>query len=355
VLAELLLQSGQADWNALEDALQALDRHCGQVQVSMQESEHSQEALRDAQITHDQAAAALIRAYSVHEAVDQPESVRENISGLEIMLARRDQLSATIRQQEEGLRDLMAGRAWVDWLQDSGKIDKEFALMETLPERLDESQLSILRRQIAQAEANVMEIREKIVALEGEIRHTGQNRSSVSEIDDNIVKVTRQISAMEQYHENLGLARSALDAASEELQNSFGPELNQNTARILGRLTLDKYDDLKVDRSFAIRLADPVDKAFHDWQYLSGGTVDQIYLALRIAVSDRLNPVENRLPLLLDDVLLQYDDSRADAAIRYMIGKSRAEAQQVLFFTCQNRLTEIVRQANRPIVHLTLQ
>lgn len=351
-LDEFLLQSGQSDWDALEEALQSLDRHSGQVQVSTQEFEHSQEALHDAQTTHDQVAAELIRTYSIYEAIDQPESVRENISRLEIMLGQRDQLSATILAQEEGLRDLLEGRAWADWLQNSEKIEQEFALLETLPERLDESQLLILRSQIGQAEANVIEKRESIVALEGEIRHIGHNRPSVSEIDDKIVEVNLQISAMEQYYNHLGLARAALDAASEELQNSFGPELNQNTARILGRLTLDKYDDLKIDRSFAIRLADPVDQVFHDWQYLSGGTVDQIYLGLRLAISDRLNPLENRMPLLLDDVLLQYDDSRAEAAIRYLIEKSKAEAQQMLFFTCQNRLTEIVQQANQPVVRL---
>ena len=351
-LAEFLQQSGLSDWDALEESLQALDRHGGQVQVSMHEFEHSQEVFRGAQIMHDRAAAELIRTYSTYESVDLPENVRGNIGRLEIMLAQRDQLSATLRQQEEGLRDLLDGRSWADWLQDSGKIEQEFALLETVPERMDESQLSILRSRIGQAEAGVMEKRERIVALEEEIRHFGQNRSNVSDIDDGIVAVNRQISAMEQYYQNLGLARSALDAASEELQNSFGPELNQNTARILGRLTLDKYEDLKIDRSFAVRLADPADKIFHDWQYLSGGTIDQIYLALRLAISDRLSSIENRMPLLLDDVLLQYDDSRAEAAIRYLMEKSRTEAQQMLFFTCQNRLTEIVQQACLPVVHL---
>ncbi len=351
-LAQCLLQSGQADWDSLEKALQAMDRHNGQVQASMQEYEHSREAFLGAQTAHDQAAAELMRTYSAYEPVDLPESVREKIVRLENMLAQRDQLSATHRQQEEGLRDLLEGRTWEDWLQNSRKIEQEFALLDALPESLDESQLSILRSQIGQAEAKVMETRERIVALEGEIRHVGQNRSTVSEIDDQIVEVNRQISAMEQYHNSLGLARSALDAASAELQNSFGPELNQNTAQILGRLTLDKYEDLKVDRSLAVRLADPVDKVFHDWQYLSGGTIDQIYLALRLAISDRLSSLENRMPLLLDDVLLQYDDSRAEAAIRCLMEKSQAESQQMLFFTCQNRLTEIVRQACLPVVQL---
>ena len=62
----------------------------------------------------------------------------------------------------------------------------------------------------------------------------------------------------------------------------------------------------------------------------SDGTVDQLYLALRLAVSRALLP---GAPLVLDDALTRFDDRRLAAALELL----RREDRQILLFTCQSR------------------
>jgi uncharacterized protein YhaN len=76
---------------------------------------------------------------------------------------------------------------------------------------------------------------------------------------------------------------------------------------------------------------------------MSEGTRDQLYLALRIASLERMLETTDPLPLVLDDVLVQFDDDRAAAAFRVLAGL--AARMQVLFFTHHAHLVEIARRA----------
>ena len=64
----------------------------------------------------------------------------------------------------------------------------------------------------------------------------------------------------------------------------------------------------------------------------SDGTADQLYLALRLAVAEELTP---EAPLVLDDALVRFDDTRLAAAMEIL--KEEATNKQVILFTCQSR------------------
>ena len=65
--------------------------------------------------------------------------------------------------------------------------------------------------------------------------------------------------------------------------------------------------------------------------------MDQLYLALRLAVSEELTP---DAPLVLDDALVRFDDTRLAAAIEIL--KEEANNKQVILFTCQSRETALL-------------
>ena len=70
-------------------------------------------------------------------------------------------------------------------------------------------------------------------------------------------------------------------------------------------------------------------------QLLSQGAADQLYLAVRLAICDMVLPAEKRVPLVLDDALVTFDDDRLRAALDYLLSES--ENRQILLFTCQTR------------------
>ena len=66
--------------------------------------------------------------------------------------------------------------------------------------------------------------------------------------------------------------------------------------------------------------------------FLSSGTIDQAYLSLRLALSELMFENSEKLPVLLDDALAQYDDLRTKTALKYL--KKHSENGQIIMFTC---------------------
>lgn len=78
---------------------------------------------------------------------------------------------------------------------------------------------------------------------------------------------------------------------------------------------------------------------------MSEGTRDQLYLALRVATLERYAERGNPMPLVLDDILVHFDDDRARAALE-LLGEL-AGRLQILFFTHHARIVDLARETIR--------
>ena len=118
------------------------------------------------------------------------------------------------------------------------------------------------------------------------------------------------------------------------MQKNFGPIVNEKTAEIFSSLTGGRYTKLTVSKDLDVSVRDPETDTTVNWKFLSGGTIDQLYFALRLAVSDFMSETEESLPLFLDDTFIQYDDSRSLNAVRTIKEHVSGNSSQVLLFTC---------------------
>lgn len=173
--------------------------------------------------------------------------------------------------------------------------------------------------------------------LEAELRHRFGQLRNPEDIDRELEKIDQQLREAQTEYAALALARATYDSAFSELQQSFGPQLNQRGGDLLAELTAGVHTEMRVDRDLRITIPDPQTDQLHEYDYLSGGTIDQAYLALRLAVAELISGDAERLPLLLDDVLIQYDDERAAAGLDLLERYAAEHNLQILLFTCQSR------------------
>jgi len=68
---------------------------------------------------------------------------------------------------------------------------------------------------------------------------------------------------------------------------------------------------------------------------LSAGTIDQLYLAVRLAICELALPGDNPCPIILDDALVYFDDERCKNALELLRGM--AKDRQIILFTCHGR------------------
>ena len=141
--------------------------------------------------------------------------------------------------------------------------------------------------------------------------------------------------------EAINLAMDALSQASTRLQERFSPELNRLTGEYLARLTGNKYPSVSLTRELDASVRCGGDILPRSALYLSRGTLDQLYLAARLAVCRLCLPA--RPPIMLDDALASFDDERLTLALELLWELSGK--QQILLFTCQKREGEIISNA----------
>jgi uncharacterized protein YhaN len=128
-------------------------------------------------------------------------------------------------------------------------------------------------------------------------------------------------------------------------QENQGPILTRASA-LFARLTLGSFSGLKTDygdKDEPILLGVRASGGDVKVAEMSDGTRDQLYLALYLATLERFARGGDPMPLIVDDVLIHFDDDRARAALE-VLGEL-SEHTQVLFFTHHARLVELAREA----------
>ena len=164
---------------------------------------------------------------------------------------------------------------------------------------------------------------------------TGQLRSlgSADDLTAQLQQRRQQLAQLQEEYDAIALAMEVLDDANTTLQNRFSPALGARAAEIFAKITGGRYQKVLLSRDFSLETDS--EGAQRSVQLLSQGASDQLYLAVRLAICDMVLPAEKRVPLVLDDALLSFDDGRLHAALDYLLEES--ERRQILLFTCQKR------------------
>lgn len=142
--------------------------------------------------------------------------------------------------------------------------------------------------------------------------------------------------------EAITLGIQTLKELSTDIHDSFGSTLNQMLSEIVSSISQGEYTSIIVDEKLNVSV-------LHLGQYvsldkLSAGTMDQIYLALRLSVASLLFPEEN-MPILLDDTFALYDEERTKAALKLLAKETN---RQVIIFTCHRREKELLEECKVP-------
>ena len=134
-----------------------------------------------------------------------------------------------------------------------------------------------------------------------------------------------------------------LNKAYEKMKNSITPKFTQNLSKNIAEISSQKYtkvtlndeNGLIVENSYGEYI--PVDR-------LSVGTIDQLYLSLRLSMLEDI--AEESMPIILDEAFAYYDETRLENILKFLIEKS--ENHQVIIFTCTKREQNILEKLQVP-------
>lgn len=146
------------------------------------------------------------------------------------------------------------------------------------------------------------------------------------QLTERIARLTARYAALER-------AEAALAQADGALQTRFSPRIGALAGELLGAMTDGRYDTVLLDRKLHAEARQTGESLTRQLLYLSGGTADQVYLAVRLAIC-RL-ALGDDTPLVLDDALVRFDDERLKSALTLL--RKESKTRQIILFTCQTR------------------
>lgn len=165
---------------------------------------------------------------------------------------------------------------------------------------------------------------------------------SLSEESADTVSLTEKKKRLEAKFRAVTISMEALKRAHENMQKNFTPELNKKASEYFSLIAGGKYSRIFCDKEFGVMIEEDLPR---ESGFFSGGTVDQLYLSVRLALTDMLYGDES-CPILLDQPFLQYDKVRKERAINML--ENLPHKRQVLLFTSDeslisaNKATEIL-------------
>jgi uncharacterized protein YhaN len=148
-------------------------------------------------------------------------------------------------------------------------------------------------------------------------------------------------SDLEMTGSSLALASQVLSEASLKLQRDYIPELNNEMSKLLEHMTNGRYQKVHTNDALQVNLEVPETDELIHVSRLSGGTIDQVYLCMRLASVLLLEKGGERLPLFFDEPFSQYDEDRVHAAFEIL--RDISKERQIFFFTCREREFELAQ------------
>ena len=193
-------------------------------------------------------------------------------------------------------------------------------------------ELTYSAEETARMTAEALAERQRLLGRIGQYQGRMEALGDPKALEEELARVTGRIGDLERTYEALSLALDTLAEARKELQRRFAPRIARRTQELLNRLTLGRYDRLSLGEDLSLRAGAGEEDTLREALWRSDGTVDQLYLALRLAVAGELTP---DAPLVLDDALVRFDDHRLKAALEVL--RELSKEKQILLFTCQGR------------------
>lgn len=170
--------------------------------------------------------------------------------------------------------------------------------------------------------------------------HLQENENEIINIEEAIEELQRNSHKELEIEENIAaleLAKSQIEKISEEYYLEISDELNAEISKWISLLTKGTYDSARLDKDGRLWILADGREVLPE--ALSQGTLEQIYLALRLAVGNVLMPNEE-MPIILDEAFAMYDDVRLAETLKALAKTGK----QILIFTCQKREADILRR-----------
>lgn len=190
----------------------------------------------------------------------------------------------------------------------------------------------IYEQNLQKLEDQVLQERDRLTRLQDSVNRGTKNLRHLAEIDEELALANSNVQQLINFGQTLEIAINELTIATSEFQKMFAPRLERIVEDGLNQITNGRYQQVRIDpSSLKVSVFPPERNEMVQTEQLSTGTRDMIYLMLRIGIAQMMSNSGEKLPLLLDDPLVEFDYFRQQTSLDYL--QKLSTQTQILLFT----------------------
>ena len=189
-------------------------------------------------------------------------------------------------------------------------------------------------------EINKLELRKKYVETEIE---------KLVSLEEELFSYKEQYENLRKTNDSIELVKKLLSSAYEKMKNNVSPIFTEQLSKNISRITKEKYCKLYFNDEQGL-IVELENGNYVPAERLSTGTIDQLYLSLRLAMLDQVS--NEKVPIILDEAFAYYDDNRLKNILNYLA--TEFEDRQIIILTCTNREKGMLEELNIPFNNVVL-
>lgn len=275
------------------------------------------------------------------EEANQKEIASKNsmLQGQIILLEKTNtSLENELNSIKEKLEKLQSNNEEELLAQYNGKMDRE-KLLQIINSTNIEPQLKNVETQINNEKI-------KLKGLEIEENTVIPQIDAMVELEETLQAKKEEYNNLKNQEDIINITIENLEQAYEEMKTTITPKFTENLSKNIEEISNGKYSKVTINDESGMVVENNRGE-YINANNLSTGTIDQLYLSLRLSMIEDLS--KESLPIILDETFAYFDNTRLENAIKYLIKLTQGENiknHQVIIFTCTNREKEILEKQN---------
>ncbi len=167
---------------------------------------------------------------------------------------------------------------------------------------------------------NILPKLEKLASMEEELEE-------LNEKEQNLIRLNT----------SMELAKQVLETAYIKMKENVTPKFTENLSKNIEEISNGKYKNVRINDEEGI-IVEKENGEYISSEKLSIGTIDQLYISLRLGAIKELS--EETMPIILDEAFAYYDEERLCNILKYI--SEEFKNNQIIILTCTNREKEIL-------------
>ena len=177
--------------------------------------------------------------------------------------------------------------------------------------------------------------------IEIEIKNINNNLENLINLEEEKINLEEELKQLENKNNSFNIAKEVLQNAYEKMKNNITPKFTKNLSNTINKLSNGKYNKVTVNDENGL-MVELDNGEYISAERLSIGTIDQLYLSLRLSMAEEIS--EEKMPIILDEAFVYFDDYRLENAIKFLIDELKDN--QIILFTCTKREEKILDKLN---------